>query len=905
MRVYKGFNKKIQAKHGKGTFQYEKGKTYKEEKSKTRSTGFHAAEYILDCLQWYPIDGKNKFFLCEAGGSIDEEDGCSMVVSTELTLLRELTLMEIAMVAMEYMIIHPKRTWEKRERGAYAEKERSKAIGETKIAIARGKHPEVKGEYGTVIGLIVEDEKGKPVAAGVRNVDGIQDLFHDRRKRMGGGAEMKRKAIERIKPKKPEGKGLTATLQELGKILILNIYQAKELLVRYCINCETGEHEYWKEQHGWRKGGILNALNEDWRDWEWRTYDDYPKLQKKDANRIKELIRHRAWNNSPWERINGLEHSYNSEIRERCETNRKMKLMNLMRKVPGRPKNLREWFFEQAAGEDYMFRNRETKEFVCTNCGESSWPEEIKRQDGEKKIRHNDMVFCPSCGKLVQAKTRTDHIEQKWKSCYLIQPVDEDTSVLRIIEAKVGWDNGRHYVELGDEIRILLYKVYSNRKLKKTYMIYYEDSWDGWTKGNRKNLRAREGYLYPGEFGQILDGTTYSEATRVLEHLSKTGMELNYNRLVAGTGQMKGYAQKIEYLAKGRFWNLLRDTIGCTDYPGYPTQYYGPLDMREESIEGMFRIQDRQKINRIRDEHGGNRMVRWMQYSDEAGQKISKETVQWMIKNEIEPSSIQGLEKYMSPQKIMNYIERQKKEQYAGMTAEAVLEEYKDYLSMCEACCKNMADEMVYRPRELKRRHDEVVVDRQQIQILKELENNAEGKEAYAQEMRQKFPEAEEILKEIKSRYEYEDEEYKIIVPNTLVDIVKEGRALHHCAGSSERYFDRIESRETYICFLRRQETPGIPFYTIEVEPGGTIRQHRSYYDEEPGIEEIRVFLKSWQKAIRKRLTEEDKKLAKISKIKREANIAELEEKKNIRVLQGLAEDFLEAEEIEKELEAV
>ena len=48
--------------------------------------------------------------------------------------------------------------------------------------------------------------------------------------------------------------------------------------------------------------------------------------------------------------------------------------------------------------------------------------------------------------------------------------------------------------------------------------------------------------MYPGEFGQILDGTTYSEATRVLEHLSKTGMELNYNRLVAGTGQMSAQA---------------------------------------------------------------------------------------------------------------------------------------------------------------------------------------------------------------------------------------------------------------------------------------------------------------------------------------------------------------------------
>ena len=42
-------------------------------------------------------------------------------------------------------------------------------------------------------------------------------------------------------------------------------------------------------------------------------------------------------------------------------------------------------------------------------------------------------------------------------------------------------------------------------------------------------------------------------------------------------------------------------------------------------------------------------------------------------------------------------------------------------------------------------RHDEVVIDQQQIQILKELENNAEGKEAYAQEMRQKARTGEEL----------------------------------------------------------------------------------------------------------------------------------------------------------------
>ena len=96
MRTFKGFNKNLQATCGKGTFQYQPGVLYREEKSKTRSTGLHAAEYILDCMRWYPLNGKNRFFKCTSGGSIDEEEGCSMVVSTELRLEEELNLYQIA-----------------------------------------------------------------------------------------------------------------------------------------------------------------------------------------------------------------------------------------------------------------------------------------------------------------------------------------------------------------------------------------------------------------------------------------------------------------------------------------------------------------------------------------------------------------------------------------------------------------------------------------------------------------------------------------------------------------------------------------------------------------------------------------------------------------------------------------
>ena len=88
-----------------------------------------------------------------------------------------------------------------------------------------------------------------------------------------------------------------------------------------------------------------------------------------------------------------------------------------------------------------------------------------------------------------------------------------------------------------------------------------------------------------------------------------------------------------------------------------------------------------------------------------------------------------------------------------------------------------------------------------------------------------------------------------------------------------------------------------MPFYTIEVEPGGTIRQHRGYLDDEPGIEQLKPVLREWQKAIRKRLTREDRALAETSAMLREKNIEELKEKNNIRVLKGLMEDFMAADE--------
>ena len=238
----------------------------------------------------------------------------------------------------------------------------------------------------------------------------------------------------------------------------------------------------------------------------------------------------------------------------------------------------------------------------------------------------------------------------------------------------------------------------------------------------------------------------------------------------------------------------------------------------------------------------------------------------------------------MTPKQCMNYIKRQKQESYEKLSVRSIVSEYSDYISMCVKLGKDTSDEMVYRPRQLKRRHDECVaeIERQKAQVK-------------AEEYSQKFAEAEKVLGEIRNKFEYAGEQFFIRVPERIIDIVMEGNYLHHCAGATDRYFDRIKNHETYICFLRKVSEPETPFYTIEVEPGGTIRQHRGMYDEEPELELVKPFLVEWQQVIRKRMTEKDHKLAAVSKVKREENIEDLKRRNNTRVLQGLMEDFMEA----------
>lgn len=115
------------------------------------------------------------------------------------------------------------------------------------------------------------------------------------------------------------------------------------------------------------------------------------------------------------------------------------------------------------------------------------------------------------------------------------------------------------------------------------------------------------------------------------------------------------------------------------------------------------------------------------------------------------------------------------------------------------------------------------------------------------------------------------DELFAFLHRNGTEEIIEaEDMDKYHCIASSKRYWERIERGESYLMFLRKTSSPQTPYYTMEVEPGGTVRQLRTFYDNQnDDVIEARGFLREWQAVVAKRITEEDRQAAAVSQVLR------------------------------------
>lgn len=166
MRAFKAFNKDMSCTLGNGRFKYAENTTYEESRAQAHETGFHCAEYILDCYRYYSCNRDTIVCPVEADGDIDEDGYDTKISCTRMTIGQRLTPEEIVFEAIKYLAKHPRF---KDSKNIHAEKGSDSGL----YCIVRGKNPVAAGGKGTVLGLIKERKRSKTIEAlAIYTVDG-------------------------------------------------------------------------------------------------------------------------------------------------------------------------------------------------------------------------------------------------------------------------------------------------------------------------------------------------------------------------------------------------------------------------------------------------------------------------------------------------------------------------------------------------------------------------------------------------------------------------------------------------------------------------------------------------------------------------------------------------------------
>lgn len=573
---------------------------------------------------------------------------------------------------------------------------------------------------------------------------------------------------------------------------------------------------------------------------------------------------------------------YQIDIREKRLNEKHKKITDKwkrrMEQIPPLPKDWERWLHKVGITEHFIFYEYDrkgAKQGYCTWC--------------EKMVpvvapRHNKKGRCRCCGHKIQFKSigRAYSVQTNAETAYLIQRCQEGF-VVREFRAWVVYPQGYHTKPLhySFEQRRIIY----DRELNETEFYYgnYKRRENTWIEGS---LKAKTFYYYAGDepyySGKIYGKTIPSLAKRELRYTGlreiMKSMEFISPKHYFATLKEKPYLEKI---IKAGLLQLAKELINGLEY----------LDFNDKKELGKSLGIDRFRLKRLRENEGGLLYLEWLQQEKVQGRVIDDSVIRWLEERHIKPKDLCFISDRMSELQVKNYLERQMGQ--TDMDARELLSLWKDYLTMAKRVHMNVNDPIVYRAKHLKKRHDEMVQRVEDKKLALRAGDIAES-----------FPKVDAICEELKEKYEYEGKDYRIIAPKGIEDILNEGSALHHCVDKNDNYFERINTRESYILFLRRTEKPDRAYYTLEVEPDGTVRQKRTEFNRQHSdIEQAERFLCKWQKQLQKKLTKIDFELATHSKKLRKKELDEMRNKK-IKINGGdyagrLLADVLEADVLE------
>lgn len=517
-----------------------------------------------------------------------------------------------------------------------------------------------------------------------------------------------------------------------------------------------------------------------------------------------------------------FEYYISQEERKRAHDRRVRRINDLIASIDTVPLDMEEWLHRTIFPENYLFvkKHKKRTDYTCTVCGAKSWT--------KAKWAHNQTTICPKCGSEVIVKSRVQEIQDRQRVT-LLQKLNKLTWVERLFIASCTWSETGKKLELYAEVCAVI-------PAGETWgTVYYGQGFDkdefeqDWWDSNKYNKRWGNSFLYPGNLQEVLPMGGLQNSG--MDIMAKAGRKFEVNKFIA-TFRERPY---LEYLIKAGYLQMVADILHEYGWWGVPST---TLREAASTLKELFML-DGNRTNRLKQMDGGITALKWLQYEQQNGSRITQESLEYLQEQKITPYCLGSFIKELgSVNRAVNYLKKQK------IKAKTAIEIWGDYLNMARNEGMDVTDDIVRFPKDLKARHDALV----------NIINERKDKERLKKEAAKYRELNKSILKNLpKTRiYFWENEKYMFVPAGKCEELVKEGRELHHCVGASDRYMNKMAQGESWIVFLRKKENIEKAYYTLEIDmKNDAVIQWYSEYDRKPDEKVISKLLTQYKNQIK------------------------------------------------------
>lgn len=512
---------------------------------------------------------------------------------------------------------------------------------------------------------------------------------------------------------------------------------------------------------------------------------------------------------------------------EHRRTARKKQIAALMRPVNRRhlPKRLLPWvewnvfpahiFYQYRKGKRYM-------EGYCTRC---------KTDVMVEKPRHKEKGVCPNCHAEVtfHAAGRSKRIYEQ-ETVQVLQHIGNDL-VVRLCKATVSFGDYKNpQIQLWEAAR-MFFSVSGDKYSEEEY--YFSSAFEDitpWKKGPRPEFcrwiyyfaADKCGHIYPCNLTTALKGTPwqYSQLKEFYQYF-KTNMTVS--------PYLYAYYKRpaLEYLIKLGLFRLAQNGIYGEEAPH--TYHRSAFNWNGKNLREVLGV-DKAYLPVLQELNANSHILYLLQQMISKSMPVNTELLLWCQEHRIyQEDELERCLQHSTPYKLMKYLNEQAEKHprpgYNSTAVKTVFDRYQDYIRFCNDLGYDLTDDFILYPRDVKDAHDRAseMFDKKKAQIY-----NEKIAAQYA---------------ELVSQYQMFEGGLMVIPPKSAEEIVEEGQKLHHCVGG---YVSRVAKNECTILFLRKEEQPDTPFYTMEVQEG-KVKQLRGDGNCDP-TPVVKAYLELWKK---------------------------------------------------------